>query len=301
MIKVNKLEFKNNTREELFPEYSEELRHITACADLNSYKDGFVPWHWHRELELFYVEKGMVEYCTPNGNFIFREGSGGLVNGNILHMTKFNPKNGENIQIHHLFDPVFITGERGNLIDAKYMMPFTNSTHVEIIVFSEEIEEHREVLKLLKESLRLDEKEYGYELILRGKLSEIWLKIMQIVEKQIDKQNHFQTKDFRIKQMMMFIHEHYAEKITVKELADYTFMSERVCYRLFQENLHTTPTDYIRCYRLHMACQMLSKSNMSISEIGYACGLGSNSYFGKQFKEYMGCTPMEYRNKMAEY
>lgn len=77
-------------------------------------------------------------------------------------------------------------------------------------------------------------------------------------------------------------------------------MSERVCYRLFRENLHTTPSDYIRCYRIHMACQILSKSNMSLAEIGYACGLGSSSYFGKQFKEYVGCTPMEYRKRMAE-
>ena len=170
------------------------------------------------------------------------------------------------------------------MIDTKYMMLFTNSTHAELIVFSQEIEEHKEVLKLLRESFDLDEKEYGYELILRGKLSEIWLKIMQIAEKQADKQKDFQQKDFRIKQMMRYIHEHYAEKITVKELADYIFMSERGCYRLFQENLHTTPTDYIRCYRLHMACQMLLKSNMSLSEIGYACGLGSNSYFGKRIE-----------------
>lgn len=301
MIKTNKVEFKNNTREELFPEYSEKFQCISSYVEFNSHKDKFVPWHWHQELELFYVEKGMIEYYTPNSNIVFHEGSGGLVNGNVLHMTQFDTMEEKNIQLLHLFDPVFIVGEKGNLIDTKYMIPFTNSAHAELIAFSEEIEEHKEVLKLLRESFDLDEKEYGYELILRGKLSEIWLKVMQIAEKQMDKQKDFQQKDFRIKQMMMYIHEHYAEKITVKDLVDCALMSERVCYRLFQENLHTTPTDYIRCYRLHMARQMLSKSNMSLSEIGYACGLGSNSYFGKQFKEYVGCTPKEYRNRMAEF
>ena len=205
MIKVNKIEFKNNTREELLPNFSETFQCISSYADLNCYKDDFVPWHWHRELELFYVEKGTIEYYTPNSNIDFQEGSGGLVNGNVLHMTQFNPKEEKNIQLLHLFDPVFIVGEKGNLIDTKYMMPFTNSTHAELIVFSPEIEEHKEVLKLLRETFDLDEKAYGYELILRGKLSEIWLKIMQIAEKQIDKQKEFQQKDFRIKQMMRYI------------------------------------------------------------------------------------------------
>ena len=90
MIKTNKVEFKNNTREELFPEYSEKFQCISSYAEFNSHKDKFVPWHWHQELELFYVEKGMIEYYTPNSNIVFHEGSGGLVNGNVLHMTQFD-------------------------------------------------------------------------------------------------------------------------------------------------------------------------------------------------------------------
>lgn len=145
MIKVNNIEFKNNTREEQFPGYSEAFQCISSYVTLNDYKDGFVPWHWHQELELFYVKKGKVEYFTPNCNIVFSEGSGGLINGNVLHMTQFNPKESENIQLIHLFDPAFITGEKGSLIDTKYMRPFTNSAHAEIVALSEKRKEDREV------------------------------------------------------------------------------------------------------------------------------------------------------------
>ena len=36
---------------------------------------------------------------------------------------------------------------------------------------------------------------------------------------------------------------------------------------------------------------------MQITEIGYACGLGNASYFGKLFREFTGYTPLQYRRK----
>ena len=97
--------------------------------------------------------------------------------------------------------------------------------------------------------------------------------------------------------MMTYIQNHYAEKISIAQLANEVFLSERACYRVFQEYLHMTPTDYITGYRLQMACQMLIHESTSLAEISQNCGLGSSSYFGKVFKERIGCTPLEYRQK----
>ena len=45
-------------------------------------------------MELFYVESGVVEYYIPKGKAVFPAGSGGLVNSNVLHMTKSKDMNG---------------------------------------------------------------------------------------------------------------------------------------------------------------------------------------------------------------
>ena len=42
---------------------------------------------------------------------------------------------------------------------------------------------------------------------------------------------------------------------------------------------------------------MLADSQIPITEIGYACGFGNASYFGKIFREYTGSTPLQYRRK----
>lgn len=44
--------------------------------------------------------------------------------------------------------------------------------------------------------------------------------------------------------------------------------------------------------------QVLGETRASVTEISHACGLGSSSYFGKVFREYMKCTPVEYRKRL---
>lgn len=97
--------------------------------------------------------------------------------------------------------------------------------------------------------------------------------------------------------MMVYIHEHYGEKISIPELAAAAYLSERECYRVFHDCLHMTPVEYIKAFRLQAACQMLANGQESVTVISHDCGLGSSSYFGKVFREYAHCSPTEYRRK----
>ena len=110
------------------------------------------------------------------------------------------------------------------------------------------------------------------------------------------KWEHNKSND-KIKLMMIYIHEHYREKISIPELAAAAYLSERECYRVFHDCLHMTPVEYIKAYRLQAACQMLAKGQEAVTVISHECGLGSSSYFGKVFREYTHCSPTEYRRK----
>ena len=101
----------------------------------------------------------------------------------------------------------------------------------------------------------------------------------------------------KIELMMIYIHEHYGEKISIPELAAAAYLNERECYRVFRDCLHMTPVEYMKAYRLQAACQMLAKGQEPVTVISHDCGLGSSSYFGKVFREYAHCSPTEYRRK----
>ncbi len=81
--------------------------------------------------------------------------------------------------------------------------------------------------------------------------------------------------------MIIYIHEHFRDKITVGNIAGAAFISERECFRTFQECLRTTPVEYLKAYRLQQASRMLAQGRESVTLVSQACGLGSSSYFRK--------------------
>ena len=104
----------------------------------------------------------------------------------------------------------------------------------------------------------------------------------------------------KIKRMMIFIHEHYQERIAVSDVAAAGCVSQRECYRSFQKFLHTSPVEYMKDFRLQVACRMLSDGNDSITQISHVCGFGSSSFFGKVFSANLGLTPTAYRKKWQD-
>lgn len=100
--------------------------------------------------------------------------------------------------------------------------------------------------------------------------------------------------------MLSFIFEHFSESVSIHQIADAGFCSERECYRIFQNYLHTTPNEYLTNYRLQKACDLLRQTSDPITDISHFCGFGSSSYFGRIFKEHLGCTPSDYRKRIAK-
>lgn len=292
MFETCTVEFIPGTREELLPNFDSEFPHIITRA---AFREGdSAPWHWHQAVELFYIDSGTLEYITPSGSHVFHSGSGGFVNSNVLHTTRghqVQPQHGHSI---HLFDPALISGAPGSRMEKTYVMPLTTALQVELIALSPEDPEQAQILELLRQSFALSPEEMGYELRMRSALSEIWLRLLKAAEPQLCREVRITDSSSQIKRMLLYIHEHYSEKITVKAVAGAAYVSERTCYDLFHRNLRTTPMEYINSYRLRSACRLLAQTEDSVTAISAACGM-NNSYFCQLFRETTGFTPLEYR------
>lgn len=299
MRNVRSSKFCPGTREELLPGLTPDFPYIASHAELDYYAGGVVPWHWHKEVELFYMESGSLEYYTPKGKEVFPAGSGGFVNSNVLHMTKTVSKAEENVQLLHIFDPSFLSGEQGSRIEQLYFTPILAAPQIEVFMLSPAEPRQAETLRLIQSAFLLPEEEFGYEFKLRELLSNIWLLLFELLRPQLEHGMKYDSdkNSERLKLMMVFVREHFAEKFSISSLASAAFLSERECFRVFQKNLHMTPAEYVKSIRLHEACKLLAKTQRPVTEIFHACGFGSSSYFGKAFREQMHCTPIEYRKK----
>lgn len=292
---IHSIELRAGTKEEILPDFSPDFPYIASRSEIDKFAGRFVPWHWHKEIELFYIQCGAVEYYTPQGKTVFPEGSAGLVNSNILHMTRMPDHVLHTSSPLHLFDASFLGGQQGSRIEQKYITPLIASPHIEIIPLMPDVPEEAALIDVIRDSFSILPEEYGYEMKLRSVLSEIWCRFLSFAGPLRDNKAASNKTNDKLKMMMVYIHEHFSEKITVAEIAAAAFISERECYRAFQESLHITPVEYLKGYRIQNACHMLAAGRESITTISHACGLGSSSYFGKVFREQIGCTPLEYR------
>lgn len=298
MQKIKGIELNEQNSEELLPGYSEEFPYIATCAQLDMYMDPDIPWHWHRQVELFYIKSGSLEYTTPHGTWLFTEGMGGIVNSNVLHRSRLISAEKENVQLLHIFDPSFLSGERGSRMEKKYILPFTTDQRTEIIMLRPENGKEQNIIEQIRRAFEISDQEWGYEFRLREQLTQIWMELLRMVQPEQKEQKKAGLADEKIKRLMIYIHEHYREPITVEQLAESVYISKRACFRLFQENLHMSPIEYMHSYRMQRACQMLSDGSKTITMIAQECGLGTSSYFSRLFRKKMGCTPQQYRKRI---
>lgn len=97
-----------------------------------------------------------------------------------------------------------------------------------------------------------------------------------------------------LNELIAIVQESYGSISSVKQLAEIAGLSVNKCTILFHKYLHTSAMGYIKNYRIKKACQMLTQTDNSITEISETCGMNI-SYFCKRIREVTGQTPLAYR------
>lgn len=85
-------------------------------------------------------------------------------------------------------------------------------------------------------------------------------------------------------------------------LADHTGLAKYRLSEHFREYHGTTFYEYVAEYRINQAIQMMDKGgfNYTMEALANSIGFNSVTTFNKYFKEYVGCTPSEYRERIVK-
>ena len=100
-----------------------------------------------------------------------------------------------------------------------------------------------------------------------------------------------------VKKIKAYIESHLSEELTRKELADVVYLSEDYVARMFNEETGISLSNYVAQRRMKKAQEYLLNTDWGIARIAMEVGYTNFSYFSKTFKEFVGCTPNEYRRK----
>ena len=261
----------------------------------DGYSGPCVDWHWHATLEINVCVSGALKTSTQRGEYIVREGDAVLVNANVLHRNEaFEGAPGVCVQTH-MFDRSLVAA--AELPQRRYVAPVVECTLLDALPLLRENAEHRAVLEALDRAFAAaGEEKDGYELEICGLLNRAWQGIYALALPVIGARQPLpRMETARLKRMLGFIRDHFAEDISPADIAASAGVCERECFRCFKQELGTTPLATLTDFRLRKAAELLRETDRSVSDIAAACGFANSSYFGKVFRSRMNLSPLAYR------
>ena len=288
----------NRASNELQPHGSIEFPCAGYASRHTARPDDVIPWHWHEELELVLITEGQMNLKTPSVSLLLQKGDVAAINSNTLHYAAAAPE----CSLHALvFSPALITGGSDSAFAKKYIRPLLSCRSFSVCRMGPDAGEPvSDWFCRAFDALANDRR--GFEFVVREQLSHICFHLYETFAAQMETGNAaWDRNSMRIRKMLDFLQERYADRISLKEISGAADLSERECLRCFQTMLQISPVQYLLKYRVMRAAEMLlADPASSISEIAVSCGFDSPSNFTKRFRRFYACTPREYRHLHAE-
>lgn len=264
-----------------------------------------VPWHWHEELEFIYVIEGHGEFLVSDHSIFLEKGQGLLINADILHAFHLISDEENCIFISICFHPSFVVSQTYPEMWTKYILPILKNPDFLYLSLANLPEKYQEILEHAMVIYQLNkEKQFGYELYTKGYLLQLWMLLLKYAALDHPASHKRQSSQIsmdeaRTKDAIQYMKEHYAEPISLDDIADSVHISKSECCRCIKRCMNMTPFEYLMKFRILTAAEIIASSNdpLSLSDLAVSVGFNSSSYFSKLFRKYMGCTPSQYKKK----
>jgi len=99
------------------------------------------------------------------------------------------------------------------------------------------------------------------------------------------------------KKIADYLSEHYWEVVTLDRLANELRYSKNYLCKAFKAAAGVTISEYSNFLKVRKAYDLVSYTDVRISEIAKACGFSSIHYFSRIFRKYVGMAPSQLRNR----
>ena len=252
---MNILEYEN---------YHETITHGDIIFPYNTYLCSIpldfprVPLHWHDELELIYIKKGMGRITVDFREYKVKGPTLVLILPGQLHsidQLEDAFMEYENI----IFNPSMLIPRQNDVTATDFLLPLMSGKVTVPTIFTPVYPYYTDVIMPIDACDEISKtKPQGYEL---------------------------------------YIKNNYMQKITIADIAATVDFSESHFMRYFKETMGTSFVDYLRDYRLTIASRLLTTSDSSILDIAAESGFENLSYFNRVFKQKYSMTPRQFRKE----
>ncbi|MDO6605683.1 AraC family transcriptional regulator [Arenibacter palladensis] len=263
---------------------------FTLKTDVPHYYD---KWHYHLELELFYVVRGRGTRIIGDSVMEFDSGDMVLVGSNLPHVWKNDP-------VYYVDDTV-----NASAILVQFLEDFMGDTLwdlPEMIKINKLFEQSSQGIQVDKKTSKLVVPMLEELVLLNG--SKRLIRLLEILDTiatgnyKLLSSNWFSksyssANNRRIADVYDYIMENFTEKITLEDMANVANMNTTALCRYFKATTKKTITQFINEIRVGYAVNLLNTKDCSIKQACFESGFNNLSYFCRQFKKILGYSPSQ--------
>lgn len=243
--------------------------------------------HTHQFTELFYVLHGEGVFYIENEKVPVKTDDLIIINPNVEHTEKTFPNNPMEYIVFGVEGLAFSFTEHDQAYGRGYSFYSYGSDKNQFINFAQ----------LMMHEFQ--DKKPGFEKVCHGLLEVLLVYISRKQKLSVISESSFQlSKECAIAKR--YIDTNYAQDITLDSLADLTHINKFYLAHSFTECIGQSPISYLTERRLAACKELLSSSNLSVTQIATSAGFSSQSYFSQIFNKKVGMSPRQYRKLYAK-
>ena len=243
--------------------------------------------HTHQFTELFYVLHGEGVFYIENEKVPVKTDDLIIINPNVEHTEKTFPNNPMEYIVFGVEGLAFSFTEHDQAYGRGYSFYSYGSDKNQFINFAQLIMHE------------FQDKKPGFEKVCHGLLEVLLVYISRKQKLSVISESSFQlSKECAIAKR--YIDTNYAQDITLDSLAEITHINKFYLAHSFTECIGQSPISYLTERRLAACKELLSSSNLSVTQIATSAGFSSQSYFSQIFNKKVGMSPRQYRKQYAK-
>lgn len=235
--------------------------------------------HHHNGFEIHIIEKGYQKYQVGNKEYKVSGGEFFLIPCGIIHKVSESASQ-----------------------TAKYSITFSTSQtsaagNINKCVFGL-------VDEKMKNAIERAEEESGgvsqsSEQLMAGAVLDLVVRLLRASGMKETAADKKEEQDPRLAIAKQYVIDNADQRLSVSEISDYCYLSEKQLTRLFAAD-GITPADFIRREKIKLIEGYLNEGKLSLREISEKLSFANEYYFNTFFKKYSGMTPGEYRKMSTD-
>lgn len=250
--------------------------------------------HDHLFFELAYVVKGTATHTLNGHQHTLQKGDYFFIDFGSCHSYQNNQNL---ILINCLFLPEFIDETLQGCRSFQELLHVCMLRYYRITLgqnWADRIYQDTDgkVGRLLQDMVEeFAEKQLGSQEIFRCKLTEIMIHTLRKLIATPTQYSYSST----VNEILRFIDKHYSKPMSLQEFCDANHYNLSYLSRRFKQETGRTFREHVQKVRIEKCCELLSATDMTVSEIAQSVGYEDLQFFHSVFKKLLHMTPREYR------